>query len=219
MKEAEIRPAALFDRYLDLCRHDAETFFRADEWETVACPACGADGDHVFHKHGFDYRHCAVCATLFASPRPSAAALGRYYTDAPSARFWATDFYRETEDARREKMFRPRAARVREILDGIRAGGRRRLSISAPATASSARKSGRSSGVPVHAINPARPSPTSARRKDFPSSASFSRMSERAICRPARDRTSSRASSSSNIFRCREPFSSGCAPSFVRRTS
>ena len=112
MKEADIRPAELFERYLALCRRDAEEFFRADEWESAACPACGAEGDESFVKHTFHYRLCSGCETLFASPRPNATALGRYYTEAESVRFWATDFYRDTEDARRERMFRPRAELV-----------------------------------------------------------------------------------------------------------
>lgn len=118
MKEADIRPAALFDRYLALCRSDAKTFFEPSEWEPVGCPACGADGTAAFVKHGFSYRACPECDTLFASPRPTAAALARYYTESPSAKFWATDFYRTTEDARRERMFRPRAQRVRELTAG-----------------------------------------------------------------------------------------------------
>jgi SAM-dependent methyltransferase len=115
MKEADIRPAALFDRYLTLCREDAEHFFRPDEWEEIACPACGDDGERRFVKHGFEYRECPTCDTLFASPRPTPGALGRLYTESASARFWASDFYRQTEDARRELMFKPRAATVRAI--------------------------------------------------------------------------------------------------------
>jgi SAM-dependent methyltransferase len=114
MKEADIRPAALFDRYLALCREDAERFFRADEWEDVACPACGAAGEPQFVKHAFRYCLCPVCDTIFASPRPTASALGRLYTESASVRFWASDFYRDTERARRELMFKPRAMRVRD---------------------------------------------------------------------------------------------------------
>jgi len=114
MKETDIRPAELFDRYLALCRRDATEFFRADEWETAVCPGCGAEGLESFVKHTFHYRLCDRCETLFASPRPKAAALIRYYTESESVRFWATDFYRDTESARRERMFRPRAQLVAE---------------------------------------------------------------------------------------------------------
>ena len=114
MKEAEIRPSALFDEYLELCRHDAETFFGSEEWEDVPCPGCGGSGDEAFVKHTFRYCLCGTCDTLYANPRPSAAALGRLYTDSASVRFWSTDFYRRTENARRELMFKPRAELARE---------------------------------------------------------------------------------------------------------
>jgi 2-polyprenyl-3-methyl-5-hydroxy-6-metoxy-1,4-benzoquinol methylase len=109
VKEAEIRPQALFDEYLALCSRDAETFFRREEWEEVPCPACGGSGDEAFVKHTFRYCLCGACETLYANPRPTATALGRYYTESASVRFWATDFYRRTEDARRDLMFKPRA--------------------------------------------------------------------------------------------------------------
>src|SRR5262249_55086960 len=39
-----------------------------------------------------------------------------YYCDAESVRFWSTDFYKQTVEARREKMFRPRAQLVGELV-------------------------------------------------------------------------------------------------------
>jgi 2-polyprenyl-3-methyl-5-hydroxy-6-metoxy-1,4-benzoquinol methylase len=122
VKEAEIRPHALFDEYLELCRQDAETFFRPEEWEDVPCPGCGGSGDEAFVKHTFRYCLCGACGTLYASPRPTVTALGRYYTDSASVRFWSTDFYRRTEDARRELMFKPRAELAREIVRKALAG-------------------------------------------------------------------------------------------------
>jgi 2-polyprenyl-3-methyl-5-hydroxy-6-metoxy-1,4-benzoquinol methylase len=38
----------------------------------------------------------------------------RYYHEAESVKFWSTHFYKETADARRKKMFRPRALLVEE---------------------------------------------------------------------------------------------------------
>jgi SAM-dependent methyltransferase len=119
VKESDIRPAELFARYLDLCRCDAETFFRGDEWEETACVACGGGGERAFEKHGFRYNLCSLCRTLYASPRPTAAALARYYTSSPSSAFWVTDFYRTTEDARRGHMFKPRAAQVRAAVAAL----------------------------------------------------------------------------------------------------
>ncbi|HWX08333.1 MAG TPA: class I SAM-dependent methyltransferase [Gaiellaceae bacterium] len=116
MKEAEIRPAEVHARYLALTREDTETFFAEHEgWADCPCPGCGADdAATAFTKHGFRYVECARCRSLFVSPRPPQSALDRFYRDAPSSRFWAREFFPAVEEARREKIIRPR---VRRILD------------------------------------------------------------------------------------------------------
>src|SRR5690242_2646395 len=116
MKEADIRPAELMDRYLALSREDAETMLGDPTTrEESPCPGCGAaDGPAAFEKHGFTFRECPGCGTLFVSPRPTGADLDRFYRESPSSRFWATDFFPTVADARRERIIRPRAERVAE---------------------------------------------------------------------------------------------------------
>lgn len=116
MREEEIRPRNLFDEYLRLAALDAEKYFGRSSRRSVLCPACGAQGERVFSKHGFSYEECPVCQTLFVSPRPPAPDFFRYYQKSDSARFFATTFYRETAEARREKLWRPKAAKVKEVL-------------------------------------------------------------------------------------------------------
>jgi 2-polyprenyl-3-methyl-5-hydroxy-6-metoxy-1,4-benzoquinol methylase len=116
MREEEIRPRNLFDEYLRLAALDAEKYFGRSSRRSVLCPACGAQGACVFSKHGFSYEECPACQTLFVSPRPPAPDFFRYYQESDSARFFATTFYRETAEARREKLWRPKAAKVKEVL-------------------------------------------------------------------------------------------------------
>jgi 2-polyprenyl-3-methyl-5-hydroxy-6-metoxy-1,4-benzoquinol methylase len=128
MKEADIRPARVHERYLALTQEDTLTFFgdHAD-WAECACPGCGADrAVPAFTKHGFRYVECGACASLYVSPRPPQAALDRFYRDAPSSRYWAQEFFPAVEEARREKIIRPR---VRRILDAERV---RRRSLDRP---------------------------------------------------------------------------------------
>src|SRR3990167_9280986 len=105
MREEEIRPRNLFDEYLRLAALDAEKYFGRSSRRPVLCPACGAQGDHVFSKHGFSYEECPACQTLFVSPRPPAPDFFRYYQESDSAKYFATTFYRETAEARREKLW------------------------------------------------------------------------------------------------------------------
>ncbi|SIO03249.1 Methyltransferase domain-containing protein [Rhodovulum sp. ES.010] len=117
MKEEDIRPQAMFDEYLKLAAEDAETYFGTAPREPIDCPACGAEGAPEFTKSGFTYDLCPDCQTLYVSPRPPASAFSAYYREAPSTRFWATRFYRETAEARREKLWKPKARRVVEIME------------------------------------------------------------------------------------------------------
>jgi 2-polyprenyl-3-methyl-5-hydroxy-6-metoxy-1,4-benzoquinol methylase len=119
VKEAQIRPQALFDRYLELSRQDIERLFRdTSGFVQVVCPACGAAEQRPgLQKYGFSYVSCGACASLYVSPRPTVEQLHRFYQEGEAVKFWSSAFYRETEEARREKLFRPRAQLAAELAD------------------------------------------------------------------------------------------------------
>jgi hypothetical protein len=119
MKEAEIRPQNIFDEYLRLAALDAQKYFNGVPRQRIACPACGERGEHAFDKHGFSYEECPACATLFVSPRPPVESFYHYYQHSESARYFATTFYKETAEARREKLWVPKARMIHEMLDQI----------------------------------------------------------------------------------------------------
>lgn len=123
MKEDEIRPQDIFAEYLALCEQDTFTYFADVPREEICCPACNAKGEFVFKKQGFDYTLCPQCDTLYVSPRPLPEAFARYYTESPSAKFWATTFYRETAEARRVKLWKPKALMILEVLERYSALG------------------------------------------------------------------------------------------------
>lgn len=116
LKEEEIRPKKLFQKYLDLCRQDIENMDRTI-LQDVTCPGCGKENDnrHLL-KNGFQYFLCISCGTLYCSPRPGLEQLERFYSEGQSAEFWNKDFFPVVVEARREKIFRPRAEKARDIL-------------------------------------------------------------------------------------------------------
>src|SRR5215470_14010530 len=82
MKEYEIRPEHLLDRYLELSRQDAARYFAGLPREPVPCVACGSRASmHQFEKNGFGYVTCTACGSLFQSPRPPASAFEVFYRD------------------------------------------------------------------------------------------------------------------------------------------
>lgn len=116
MKEEDIRPQAIFDEYLQLAKEDAITYFATAERESSNCPACGALGEFSFDKNGFTYEVCNNCLTLYVNPRPAVSAFLKYYTESPSSKFWATTFYKETAEARRDRLWKPKAGAIHEIV-------------------------------------------------------------------------------------------------------
>jgi 2-polyprenyl-3-methyl-5-hydroxy-6-metoxy-1,4-benzoquinol methylase len=123
MKEEEIRPRRVFDEYLRLAQQDAVRFFSDVPRLAGPCPACASPGEPAFTKIGFDYELCRRCFTLFVNPRPVAEAFSRYYTDSPSAKYWASTFYKETAEARREKLWKPKAQLILRSLLRYQAAG------------------------------------------------------------------------------------------------
>ena len=111
MKESEIRPQKLFNRYLEFARRDIERYFsQRSQFVEVACPACGGDQwEPGLVKFEFRYLLCSDCGSLYLSPRPTVAMYGAYYQEAESVKFWSSHFFKETAEARRQKIFNPRA--------------------------------------------------------------------------------------------------------------
>ncbi len=117
LKEETVRPEGLFDEYLALAKKDAEALFLNVEKTDIPCPACGLDIQAVsFSKNSFDYKKCSACLTIFCSPRPETSAFDAFYKDAPSTRFWADKFYKETAAARREHLWKPKAELISKKL-------------------------------------------------------------------------------------------------------
>ena len=116
MREEDIRPKEIFDEYLRLAAQDTKKYFSDVNRVQISCPACGNRGDFAFEKFGFKYDQCPTCQTLYVNPRPESKAFERYYQESASSRYWASTFYKETSESRREKLWRPKAIEINEIL-------------------------------------------------------------------------------------------------------
>jgi 2-polyprenyl-3-methyl-5-hydroxy-6-metoxy-1,4-benzoquinol methylase len=114
--EEEIRPEKVFDEYLRLTAIDTETYFSDVKRVEIDCPACGGKGESWAVKSGFSYKLCPDCLSIYVSPRPVVDAFNAYYTDSPSTKFWATTFYKVTEAARREKLWKPKAQMIKDRI-------------------------------------------------------------------------------------------------------
>jgi 2-polyprenyl-3-methyl-5-hydroxy-6-metoxy-1,4-benzoquinol methylase len=119
LREQDIRPEALMrDKQAAIDADRAFLLDRRDQWRPAPCPACDADDPIPFgEKNGFAYDRCARCATVYTNPRPTETLLAEFYAQSENYRLWNEVVFPATEDARRERIFAPRAERLSRILD------------------------------------------------------------------------------------------------------
>ena len=115
MKEKDIRPRKIFDRFLHLTSLDIQKYFNKSKVK-INCVACGKVGKFSFKKKNFSYHECPNCRTLFVNPRPKEKAFLNYYTNSSSIKFLANTLYKKTNKMRRKKIFKPRAKMIFKIL-------------------------------------------------------------------------------------------------------
>jgi len=118
MKEADIRPLDLFEEYLRLSAEDVKQYFPdGTERDFRACPGCGGSehGD-CFSKNGFQIVECKTCQTLHVNPAPLDKALDDFYRNSVSQKYWANTFFPAVSEARQEKIFRPRALKIKDLI-------------------------------------------------------------------------------------------------------
>lgn len=118
MKESDIRPEALLRRYLELSEQDAASCFGNEQRVSIPCVACGSTRiEHDFDKCGFAFGLCQDCGTLYQTPRPVQSAFEAFYRNSASSNYWAEVFFPSVAEARREKIFSPRAERLAQLCE------------------------------------------------------------------------------------------------------
>lgn len=121
-RQDDIRPGRFEGLKLEAAAVDIATLAaqRAGFVE-VNCPACGgADSLPAFEKHGFAFRQCPACRTVFMSPRATPQMLAEFYRDSALYAFWNRHIFPASQEARRQNIVIPR---VRRILGMCQAHG------------------------------------------------------------------------------------------------
>lgn len=91
---------------------------RADKFVKVNCPACNENDFSVkYIKHGFQYAQCEKCKTLYTNPRPDAKLLGEFYQQSQNYAYWNKYIFPASEEARREKIFKPRVNNILRVCE------------------------------------------------------------------------------------------------------
>jgi 2-polyprenyl-3-methyl-5-hydroxy-6-metoxy-1,4-benzoquinol methylase len=115
----QIRPQELMERKLRHLQADEEFLrSRRDQFVRVPCVACGGSAlEPAWEKIGFSYERCSDCGTVMTNPRPTEAILAEFYATSENYAFWNEHIFPASEDARRERIFKPRVDRMLELCD------------------------------------------------------------------------------------------------------
>lgn len=116
-RESDIRPDQLKKGIEEASHRDLQRLLLGrDSFVQVPCPACGSKRFlKRFEKNSIDYVECLECETLYISPRPTPEMLERFYATSENYAYWSKHVFPASEEARRQKIFRPRAERVADI--------------------------------------------------------------------------------------------------------
>jgi 2-polyprenyl-3-methyl-5-hydroxy-6-metoxy-1,4-benzoquinol methylase len=119
LREAEIRPDELMaEQSTRYARDVAWLVSQRHRFVSARCPACdGDEGQVEWRKYSLEYRRCATCATVFLDPRPDQELLHEYYSRSENYEYWNRVLFPASEEARRLRIFAPRAARVADIAE------------------------------------------------------------------------------------------------------
>lgn len=116
MKEEEIRPKKIFEEYLALSIKDGEALDKQSFIETN-CQGCNSDDTKLlFKKNGYEFKQCNKCRTSYCSPRPSNKQLEQLYFNSESSTFWSKVFFPTVAEARKEKLFKPKAKQIADLI-------------------------------------------------------------------------------------------------------
>ena len=117
LHEEEIRPRALFDRYLELLAGDVGLLLESAARVPRNCPACGArEAEPTYQKLGFQYQTCLVCDSLYVSPSPTETQLVTFYRKSEAVAYWREQLAAETEQMREPGVLKPRVDWVTSMI-------------------------------------------------------------------------------------------------------
>lgn len=121
LTEGEIRPEALMAEQARLFAEDVARLMRQqDHFIDVPCPACQSiTYEFAFTTNNLPFVSCLHCQTLFATPRPRPEHMADYYQNSKNYQYWSQHIFPASEQARREKIFKPRVRQVLEICERL----------------------------------------------------------------------------------------------------
>lgn len=110
-KEKDIRDPDVLQNYFDLVAKDSAKMLASNEALENIDPKKWGLGETIveFEKGGYNYEKCLDTGSLIVNPRPKFEALMNFYASSESGKYWVNEFFMPKMEARRKKIFKPRA--------------------------------------------------------------------------------------------------------------
>ncbi|MCB9946839.1 MAG: class I SAM-dependent methyltransferase [Rhodospirillaceae bacterium] len=125
LKADDIRPRRLMrDQTASMQADIAFLQGNRDRFVDAACPACDSSARRpLYRKYDLEHVVCDHCATQYIAPRPDAELLSEFYAQSANYSYWAKEIFPASAEVRRERIFQPRAERVRDLVARHPIGG------------------------------------------------------------------------------------------------
>ena len=108
LKKQEIQPQLLLEKYFDLLSIDIKKILSRYSLKSSSCPVSGEkEVQNSFTKMGMQYQVSQTLGNIYLSPRPNMEMLKQFYQESPARKFWLTELWPETQEARQEKIILP----------------------------------------------------------------------------------------------------------------
>ncbi|MDO8489310.1 MAG: hypothetical protein Q7S42_04290 [Candidatus Omnitrophota bacterium] len=119
LKESDIRPDNVYDRYKELLQEDIRKYFIvSDNLQPVPCPGCGSGKiQKTFLVMGLRYCVCGRCASWYVSPRPSEKQLGIFHKESLACIYLRNNLFEKTRVVRTEEIFSYRLQWIRGLVE------------------------------------------------------------------------------------------------------
>lgn len=125
MKENDIRPHALTQGQVAAFEKDLNWLAtQFNNYVYSNCPACQSDKPtYAFEKYKHTHMICTKCETMYINPRPTPEILAEYYEKSEQYKYWNKYIFPQSKEARRKKIFIPRARKIAQLSKKYKAQG------------------------------------------------------------------------------------------------
>ena len=108
LKKQEIQPSVLLKEYQSLLEEDIRKLLPVASLQEASCPVNGERGvQKTFSKMGMDYQISQSLGNIYLSPRPDLDLLNAFYRESSARKFWLTELWSQTREARDKKIIIP----------------------------------------------------------------------------------------------------------------